>query len=138
LIGRSHTINQTIDGNLQNFSSGVINNNINNNYNLFAPFNRGNSNIISNTTFGFGDLTNMVNNGCYHPHNNQVELNSSEEKPKLGSLPFIRSNSVRMNNNNISNNNIQSFPLRGNSGLNVMGELKKNDQDEINKWLMRI
>lgn len=138
LIGRSRTINQTIDGNLQNFSSGVINNNINNNYNLFGPFNRGNSNIISNTTFGFGDLTNMVNNGCYHPPNNQVELHSSEEKPKLGSLPFIRSNSVRMNNNNISNNNVQSFPLRGNSGLNVMGELKKNDQDEINKWLMRI
>jgi hypothetical protein len=70
------------------------------------------------------------NDKNYKNLDTKCSLNPIEEKPKLSSLPFIRSNSVSVNNSN--------FPLRSNSGLNFIGGYRKGSKEEINKWLMRI
>ena len=82
-IGRSRTINPTTPSiSFQSFDSGLINNNIHNgidnsnNNSFFNCFSRANS--TSNVNFGFGDLTNMVNNGCFQ-HQNRGELNKLQK-----------------------------------------------------------
>lgn len=58
---------------------------------------------------------------------------NSGEKPKLGLLPFMRSNSLR-----IAPNTLFSGPLRASSSMNVVEQTKRNNKEDINKWLMRI
>lgn len=86
------------------------------------PFRRSQTvNIDSNNLYCF--------NRCI---NNQNQFNTIE-KPKLGSLPFMRSNS---NKEDQPVQNINRF-VRSSSIL-VNNNDKVNSNDEINKWLMRI
>ena len=56
-----------------------------------------------------------------------------KEKPKLGSLPLMHMNSLKNKN---TKNNFGFFRCKT---LNLSkNETKKNNKDEINKWLMRI
>ena len=61
------------------------------------------------------------------------KVSTFKEKPKLGSLPLMHMNSSKIKN---SNKNFGFFRCKT---LNLSkNETKKNNKDEINKWLMRI
>ena len=80
--------------------------------------------------FGFVQRT----NSNVFNMNNDMGLEIIQEKPiMLGSLPFIRSNSLRMSSNNLVNR-----PMRTNSSYAVAEQTKRSSKEEINKWLMRI
>ena len=61
------------------------------------------------------------------------KVSTFKEKPKLSSLPLMHMNSLKNKN---SSKNIGFFRCKN---LNLSkNETKKNNKDEINKWLMRI
>ena len=61
------------------------------------------------------------------------KVSTFKEKPKLDSLPLMHMNSLKIKNGKSSNSLLRckTFNLSQN-------ETKKNNKDEINKWLMRI
>lgn len=82
-------------------------------------------------TINFGAINQFTSkNNLLSNFNNRVEKNNFE-KPKLGSLPFMRSNSLKTNQN-------QNQFFRCNSNILNNDPGKQSTNDEINKWLMRI
>ena len=74
-------------------------------------------------------VTNMSNTSEY----DLKKVSTFKEKPKLGALPLIHMNSSKIKN---GKNNFGFFRCKT---LNLSkNETKKNNKDEINKWLMRI
>ena len=61
------------------------------------------------------------------------KVSTFKDKPKLSSLPLMHMNSSKIKN---SSKNLGFFRCKT---LNLSkNETKKNNKDEINKWLMRI
>ena len=76
-----------------------------------------------------------INSSITNISNYEIQkVSTFKEKPKLGSLPLMSSNSIRSKNRNNPYGFIRSKTLN----LSKNNETKKNNKDEINKWLMRI
>lgn len=141
--------NECFDENIQNINGEKGSENIQTLFNNSANKNNNNENIdesennerfyiarsrtmvMPNPTNLFG-FENRKNSSVFNM-NNEIGLSTIEEKPKLGLLPFIRSNSLRINTNNMVSN-----PMRTNSTCSVIDQSKRSSKEEINKWLMRI
>ena len=97
------------------------------NFNNFFN-NNGNNNLCSN------------NNNFNTFNNNDFGIdikksNTLKDKPKLGSLPSMLSNHLKKNR---GGNNFGFFRSRTQNITFDENNMKKSNQDEINKWLMRI
>ena len=127
---------------LNEFSNSEINNtnsNWNNNNKIFNNFD--NSNFLDNITITRSKTIKFCDRTKFNffSINSQTEsvtsqiFHNSKEKPKLGSLPLMHMNSLKNKN---TKNNFGFFRCKT---LNLSkNETKKNNKDEINKWLMRI
>ena len=68
-------------------------------------------------------------------NNNEIQkISTFKDKPKLGSLPLMYSNSIKSKNEHYSYGFFRSKTLK----IDNTNNSKKNNKDEINKWLMRI
>ena len=128
------------------------NSNINNNNKIF---NFDNSNILDNITITrsktikccdkmkfnfFNSQSESITSQIFHNRVTNIsnayefkKVSTFKEKPKLSSLPLMHMNSLKNKN---SSKNIGFFRCKT---LNLSkNETKKNNKDEINKWLMRI
>lgn len=119
-------------------NSAHKNNNINNNDDVEMEdatkikINRSRTMVMPQPTNLFG-FVQRTNSNVFNM-NNDMGLEIIQEKPiMLGSLPFMRSNSLRMSSNNLVNR-----PMRTNSSYTVADQTKRSSKEEINKWLMRI
>ena len=76
-----------------------------------------------------------INSSTSNISNYEIQkVSTFKEKPKLGSLPLMSSNSIKTK----SKNNPYGFFRSKTLNLSKNNETKKNNKDEINKWLMRI
>jgi ubiquitin-conjugating enzyme E2 S len=98
-----------------NITSQIFHNNIN-------QFSRMNSISSISSVTNYSNITSDIK-----------KVSTFKEKPKLGSLPLLHMNSQKIKN---KNNPYGFFRCKT---LNLTkNESKKNNKDEINKWLMRI
>ena len=125
----NNEIKSNIEQEKENINSSDFSILINRNYSLsdknVNSFLRANSSNIGNN---FNN-----SNSIFQSNNINFELNNGE-KLKLNFLPFIRASSFDHNNNNISNNNL----LQRSNTININEPVKRNNKEEINKWLLRI
>ena len=91
----------------------------NNGNNIFCSNNINNFNSFNNNEFGV-DIK---------------KSNTLRDKPNLGSLPSMLSNQLKNSN---GGNHFGFFRSRTQNITFEEDNMKKNNQDEINKWLMRI
>ena len=76
-----------------------------------------------------------INSSTSNISNYEIQkVSTFKEKPKLGSLPLMSSNSIKTK----SKNNPYGFFRSKTLNMSKNNETKKNNKDEINKWLMRI
>jgi ubiquitin-conjugating enzyme E2 S len=76
-----------------------------------------------------------INSSISNISNYEIQkVSTFKEKPKLGSLPLMSSKSLRSKNEN----NPYGFFRSKTINISKNNETKKNNKDEINKWLMRI
>ena len=91
-------------------------------YNNINQFSRMNSISSISSVTNYSNITSDIK-----------KVSTFKEKPKLGSLPLLHMNSQKIKN---KNNPYGFFRCKT---LNLTkNESKKNNKDEINKWLMRI
>ena len=88
------------------------------------------SSISSISSITINNSITNINNICDHDIR---KVSTFKEKPKLDSLPLIHMNSLKIKNGK----NPYCF-LRCKTFNLSQNESKKNNKDEINKWLMRI
>ena len=75
-----------------------------------------------------------INSNISNISNYEIQkVSTFKDKPKLGSLPLMTSNSLKAKNS-------KAYGFFRSKTLNISKntETKKNNKDEINKWLMRI
>ena len=78
---------------------------------------------------------NTINSNVSNLNNYEIQkVSTFKDKPKLGSLPLMCSNSIKTKNDNKSYGFFRSKTMR----IDNTNNSKKNNKDEINKWLMRI
>ena len=92
--------------------------------------------ILKCKSFGFPqrNFNNSQNNNFIDPELEDFDNFDEEEKPNLGALHILRTNSLR-GSNNISN---YGFFRSRTSEIGNEQTIKRNNREEINKWLMRI
>ena len=79
--------------------------------------------------------SNSINSNASNINNYEIQkVSTFKDKPKLGSLPLMCSNSIKTKNEHNSYGFFRSKTMKIDSTNNS----KKNNKDEINKWLMRI
>ena len=79
--------------------------------------------------------SNSINSNASNINNYEIQkVSTFKDKPKLGSLPLMCSNSIKTKNEHNSYGFFRSKTMKIDSTNNS----KKNKKDEINKWLMRI
>ena len=114
----------------ENINSGDFSILINRNYSLSDK--NVNSFLRTNSS-NIGNNFNNISNSIFQNNNINFDLNNGE-KPKLNYLPFIRASSFDHNNNNSNNNNL----FQRSNTVNINEPVKRNNKEEINKWLLRI
>ena len=78
---------------------------------------------------------NSINSNVSNLNNYEIQkVSTFKDKPKLGSLPLMCSNSIKTKNGHKSYGFFRSKTMR----IDNTNNSKKNNKDEINKWLMRI
>jgi ubiquitin-conjugating enzyme E2 S len=78
---------------------------------------------------------NSINSNVSNLNNYEIQkVSTFKDKPKLGSLPLMCSNSIKTKNDNKSYGFFRSKTMK----IDNTNNSKKNNKDEINKWLMRI
>ena len=95
------------------------------------------SQIFHNSINQFSRMNSIssINSSISNISNYEIQkVSTFKEKPKLGSLPLMSSNSIKTK----SKNNPYGFIRSKTLNLSKNNESKKNNKDEINKWLMRI
>jgi ubiquitin-conjugating enzyme E2 S len=95
------------------------------------------SKIFHNSIKQFSRINSIssINSSTSNISNYEIQkVSTFKEKPKLGSLPLMSSNSIKTK----SKNNPYGFFRSKTLNLSKNNETKKNNKDEINKWLMRI
>ena len=95
------------------------------------------SQIFHNSINQFSRINSIssINSSISNISNYEIQkVSTFKEKPKLGSLPLMSSNSIKTK----SKNNPYGFFRSKTINLSKNNETKKNNKDEINKWLMRI
>ena len=95
------------------------------------------SQIFHNSINQFSRMSSIssINSSISNLSNYEIQkVSTFKEKPKLGSLPLMSSKSLKAKNGNNPYGFMRSktFNISKNIGT------KKNNKDEINKWLMRI
>ena len=96
-----------------------------------------NTKIFHNSINQFSRMSSIssINSNNSSISNNEIKkVSTFKEKPKLGSLPLMNSKSL---GNKIGNSSYGFFRSKT-LNLSKNNETKKNNKDEINKWLMRI
>ena len=96
-----------------------------------------NTQIFHNSINQFSRMSSIssINSNYSNISNNEIKkVSTFKEKPKLGSLPLMNSKSL---GNKIGNSSYGFFRSKT-LNLSKNNETKKNNKDEINKWLMRI
>ena len=94
------------------------------------------SQIFHNSINQFSRMSSIssINSNISNISNYEIQkVPTFKEKPKLGSLPLMTSNSLKAKNS-------KAYGFFRSKTLNISknNETKKNNKDEINKWLMRI
>ena len=95
------------------------------------------SKIFHNTINQFSRMSSIssINSKTSNISNHEIQkVSTFKEKPKLGSLPLMRTNTLK----NKKGNNQYGFFRSKTLNLSKNTGNKKNNKDEINKWLMRI
>ena len=95
------------------------------------------SQIFHNSINQFSRMNSIssINSSISNISNYEIQkVSTFKEKPKLGSLPLMSSSSIKTK----SKNNPYGFIRSKTLNLSKNNESKKNNKDEINKWLMRI
>ena len=105
-------------------------------FHLNSQCDSGSSNIFHNSINQFSRMSSIssINSNISNISNYQIQkVCTFKEKPKLGSLPLMTSNSLKTKDS-------KSYGFFRSKTLNISknNETKKNNKDEINKWLMRI
>ena len=78
---------------------------------------------------------NSINSNISNIKNYEIQkVSTFKDKPKLGSLPLIYSNTIKIKNEHNKYGFFRSKTLK----IDNTNNSKKNNKDEINKWLMRI
>jgi ubiquitin-conjugating enzyme E2 S len=78
---------------------------------------------------------NSINSNASNINNYEIQkVSTFKHKPNLGSLPLMCSNSIKTKNEHKSYGFFRSKTMR----IDNTNNSKKNNKDEINKWLMRI
>ena len=78
---------------------------------------------------------NSINSNASNINNYEIQkVSTFKNKPNLGSLPLMCSNSIKTKNEHKSYGFFRSKTMR----IDNTNNSKKNNKDEINKWLMRI
>ena len=78
---------------------------------------------------------NSINSNASNINNYEIQkVSTFKDKPKLGSLPLMCSNSIKTKNEHKSYGFFRSKTMQ----IDNTNNSKKNNKDEINKWLMRI
>jgi len=150
---------ENIENNNYNNNNSINNNNLNNNnvenknihfnenieyFQIDANIKKTDSNTENNhkhailkcKSFGFPqrNFNNSQNNNFIDPELEDFDNFDEEEKPNLGALHILRTNNLR-GSNNISN---YGFFRSRTSEIGNEQIIKRNNREEINKWLMRI
>ncbi len=97
------------------------------------------SKIFRNSINQFSRMSSIssINSKTSNMSNYEIQkVSTFKEKPKLGSLPLMSINSFK--NKNKNGNNPYGFFRSKTLNLSKNIGTKKNNKDEINKWLMRI
>ena len=95
------------------------------------------SQIFHNTINEFSRMSSIssINSSISNLSNYEIQkVSTFKEKPKLGSLPLMSSKSLKAKNGNNPYGFLRSKTLNISKNIGT----KKNNKDEINKWLMRI
>ena len=95
------------------------------------------SQIFHNSINHFSRMSSISSINSNISNNNNYDIQkvcTFKDKPKLGSLPLIYSNSIKNKNEHNSYGFFRSKTLK----IDNTNNSKKNNKDEINKWLMRI
>ena len=78
---------------------------------------------------------NSINSNASNINNYEIQkVSTFKDKPKLGSLPLMCSNSIKTKNEHNTYGFFRSKTMK----IDNTNNSKKNNKDEINKWLMRI
>ena len=133
--------NNNFNNNLNNFpDNNIMNNNNNENNEYFQEDANSNNNnhheIMKCKSFGFPqrNFQHFNSNSTIAPNELEFDNIENEEKPNLRTLHILKTNSLK------GSNNIGHYGFYR-SRTNEIGQeenIKKNNRDEINKWLMRI
>ena len=97
----------------------------------------GTSQLFHNSNNQFSRMSSIssINSNISNISNFEIQkVSTFKEKPKLGSLPLMYSNSIKTKNGHHACGFMRSKTLN----IDKVNETKKNNKDEINKWLMRI
>ena len=95
------------------------------------------SQIFHNSINQFSRMSSIssINSNISNINNYEIQkVSTFKDKPKLGSLPLMYSNSIKSKNEHNSYGFFRSKTLK----IDNTNNSKKNNKDEINKWLMRI
>ena len=95
------------------------------------------SQIFHNSINQFSRMSSIssINSSISNLSNYEIQkVSTFKEKPKLGSLPLMSSKSLKAKNGNNPYGFLRSKTLNISKNIGT----KKNNKDEINKWLMRI
>jgi len=95
------------------------------------------SQIFHNSINQFSRMSSIssTNSNISNINNYEIQkVSTFKDKPKLGSLPLMYSNSIKSKNEHNSYGFFRSKTLK----IDNTNNSKKNNKDEINKWLMRI
>ena len=126
--------NKNINGNERDEYFQMDNNRTNNDSNM-EDYDK--HEILKCKSFGFPQRNfnySHNNNSNIDPELDELDNFIEEEKPNLGALHILRTNSLR-GSNNISN---YGFFRSRTSEITDEQLIKRNHREEINKWLMRI
>ena len=124
----NNEMNSNIEQEKENINSGDFGILINRNYSLSD---KNLNSFLRTNSSNIGNNFNNISNSIFQSIN--FDLNNGE-KPKLNYLPFIRASSFDHNNNNSNNNNL----IQRSNTVNINEPVKRNNKEEINKWLLRI
>jgi hypothetical protein len=95
------------------------------------------SQIFHNSINQFSRFSSIssINSNISNINNYEIQkVSTFKDKPKLDSLPLMYSNSIKSKNEHNSYGFFRSKTLK----IDNTNNSKKNNKDEINKWLMRI